>query len=103
MKEEEEVVIKELFYQWSKETLEDDRFEIMRDLEKWAEIVRTGKSNWGKLQGEFLNAVYDKYYKFEERLLSTPEGVETMIKWFNIGNKDVLKELWQKHERLKPA
>lgn len=73
----------------------------MRDLEMWADMVRLGKPGIGKLHNEFLNVVSGKYRKFEERLLSTPEGVETMIKWFNIENPDVLEELWQKHERLK--
>ena len=85
--------IKELFYQWSKDVLQEDRFELMRDLEKWADIVKFGKCNWGKLQGEFLNTVYDKYYAYEDELMKTPAGREKIIKLVGITNKDICEQI----------
>lgn len=85
--------IKELFYQWSKETLQEDRFGIMRDLEKWADIVRNGKHNWDKLHAEFTHAVYEKYYIYEDELMKTTVGREKLIKLVGITNKDICEQI----------
>lgn len=74
--------IKELFYQWSKETLQEDRFEIMTNPEKWALFVREHPTEWKKPHTEFINALFDKHEQFKERLLKTPGGKEKFEKLY---------------------
>lgn len=66
--------IKEMFYDWSKDTLNKKKFVKLRDIELWANYVRTNPKKWKKVHTEFIDAIFDKHYQFRERLLKTPQG-----------------------------
>lgn len=88
--------IKDLFYGWGKETLKMKKFEKMRDVEKWVKFVKENPTKWPKYHNEFISAVNNKWQTYEEKLLSTSEGKEKLIKLLEIKNEEVINEIRNK-------
>jgi len=65
--------IKKLFYQWSKELLEEERFKEMKDQDRWIHLIKT-TSDWGVLHSEFIDATFKRWNAFERELLKTEKG-----------------------------
>ncbi|NQU78439.1 hypothetical protein HQ545_01595 [Candidatus Woesearchaeota archaeon] len=59
----------------------------MEQVERWANFVKNNPNKWRKDHTGFINALFDKHYKFVERLAKIPGGKEKLIKAYNIKNK----------------
>ncbi len=88
--------VKDLFWKWSQEVLQEERFEKCRDVDKWAEYVRI-HDDWSPIQNNFLKAVYERWNTFEVELQKTPEGRERLIKMLEIGNEEMIKNIRAGH------
>ena len=84
--------VKDLFWKWGQEVLQEERFEKCRDIDKWAEYVRT-HDDWKIIHNKFITAVYKKWNAWETKLRKTPKGRERFIHLLEIGNKEMIKNI----------
>ena len=54
-------------------------------IDRWAEFVKKD-SSWKRHQTAFINAQYDKFFRFINELAKTKEGQEKIVELYNIKN-----------------
>jgi len=57
----------------------------IEQVERWAEFVKND-SNWKSYHTKFINAQYEKFFKFINKLSKTKEGQEKIVELYNIKN-----------------
>ncbi len=89
--------IKKLFYQWSKELLEEERFKDMKNQDRWINLIKT-TSTWSIIHSEFINAIFERWEKFEKELLKTEEGTRKLAELLEVKIDRVEELIKQKSE-----
>ncbi len=49
-------------------------------IERWAKFVRENPTQWKKIHTQFINAIFEKHYRFIETLKASPDGEEKLKK-----------------------
>jgi hypothetical protein len=67
--------------------------ERMKQIERWAEYVRTSNGEWKKIHSKFINAQFQKANAFYKRLAKQPNGREKIIKLLGLKNPHIIAKL----------
>lgn len=59
----------------------------LKSVEDWAKKVKDSKGNWKEVHTEFINSQFQKAESFIKKLSKEKNGVDKIIKIYNIRNK----------------
>ena len=59
---------------------------MTEEIDRWIKFMKENPDKWKKIHTKFINAQFEKSYKFIKRLLKQPKGKEKIIKAYKIKN-----------------
>jgi len=70
----------------------------IRFVESWAEKIKENKIDWKTIHTEFINSQFQKSEEFIKRLSKEKDGIDKIIKLYNIKNIKGYHDLLKKND-----